>query len=85
MKGKHLRKVDFPSDIAKSVAINIMTKHYKHVSMEEKLEIIKIVLLNPEQYVEHEHLSSLARAFRERLISDISCSRESRLFPERIS
>lgn len=36
MKGKHLRKVDFPSDIAKSVAINIMTKHYKHVSMEEK-------------------------------------------------
>lgn len=62
MKGKHLRKVDFPSDIAKSVAINIMTKHYKHVSMEEKLEIIKNVLLNPEQYVEHEHLSSLARA-----------------------
>lgn len=62
MKGKHLRKVDFPSDIAKSVAINIMTKHYKHVSMEEKLEVIKNVLLHPEQFEEHEQLNALARA-----------------------
>jgi len=62
MKGKHLRKVDFPSDIAKSVAINIMTKHYKHVSMEEKLEVIKNVLLHPEHFEEHEQLNALARA-----------------------
>jgi tRNA-splicing ligase RtcB len=62
LKGKHLRKVDFPSDIAKSVAINIMTKHYKHVSNEEKLEIINNVLLDPETYLEHEHLMPLARA-----------------------
>lgn len=62
MKGKHLRKVDFPSDIAKSVAINIMTKHYKHVSMEEKLEVIKNVLLHHEQFEEHEQLNALARA-----------------------
>lgn len=62
LKGKHLRKVDFPSDIAKSVAINIMTKHYKHASNEEKLEIIKNVLLNPKNYLEHEFLMPLARA-----------------------
>lgn len=62
MKGKHLRKVDFPSDIAKSTAINIMTKHYKHVSIEEKLDIIKNVLLNPTQYTGHEFLMPLARA-----------------------
>ena len=62
MKGKHLRKVDFPSDIAKSVAINIMTKHYKHVSMEEKLEVVKNVLLHPEQFEEHEQLRALAIA-----------------------
>jgi tRNA-splicing ligase RtcB (3'-phosphate/5'-hydroxy nucleic acid ligase) len=62
MKGKHLRKVDFPSDIAKSVAINIMSKHYKHVSMEEKLETIKNVLLNPDQFLEHEFLNPLSRA-----------------------
>lgn len=62
LKGKHLRKVDFPSDIAKSVAINIMSKHFKHVSNEEKLEIIKNVLLSPEEYLEHEALEPLARA-----------------------
>jgi len=62
LKGKHLRKVDFPSDVAKSVAINIMTKHYKHVSNEEKLEIIKNVLLDPENYLTHENLGPLARA-----------------------
>ena len=62
LKGKHLRKVDFPSDIAKSVAIDIMTKHYKHVSNEEKLEIINNVLLDPETYLEHEYLMPLARA-----------------------
>lgn len=62
MKGKHLRKVDFPSDIAKSVALNIVSKHYKHVSMEENLEILKTVLSNPKQFVEHEYLSPLATA-----------------------
>lgn len=62
MKGKHLRKVDFPSDIAKSLALNIMTKQYKHVSLEEKLELIQNVLSNPTEYVEHEQLNSLARA-----------------------
>lgn len=62
LKGKHLRKTDFPSDIAKSVAINIMTKHYKHVSNDEKLEIITDVLLDPENYLEHPHLYPLAIA-----------------------
>lgn len=61
LKGKHLRKINFPSDIAKSVALNIMTKHFKHVSMEEKLEKINDVLINPEQYLNDEQLTSLAR------------------------
>jgi tRNA-splicing ligase RtcB (3'-phosphate/5'-hydroxy nucleic acid ligase) len=62
LKGRDLRKVDFPSDIAKSVAINTMTKHFKHVSNEEKLKIIESVLLNPEQFLEHADLGTLARA-----------------------
>lgn len=62
MKGKHLRKVDFPSDIAKSTAINIMTRHYKYVSMEEKLGILENVLLHPDQFVAHEHFGALASA-----------------------
>lgn len=60
LKGKHLRKVDFPSDVAKSLAISVMTKHYKHVSMEEKLEIIQNVLVDPASFIEHEHFRGLA-------------------------
>lgn len=62
LKGKHLRQTDFPSDIAKSVAINIMTKHYKHVSNDEKIEIVQDVLSDPENYLEHPHLYPLAVA-----------------------
>ncbi len=62
MKGKHLRKIDFPSDIAKSLALNIMTKHYKHATHDEKLEILKNVLLKPEDFLEHHALEPLARA-----------------------
>jgi len=60
MKGKHLHKVDFPSDIAKSLAINIMTKHYKHVPLQEKLEILKNVLSDPESHLQHETWEPLA-------------------------
>lgn len=62
MKRKHLRKLDFPSDIAKSVAIDSMSKHYKHASIDEKLQIISNVLINPEQYLEDADLGTLARA-----------------------
>lgn len=61
MKGKHLRKVDFPSDVAKSLALSVLTKHYKFVSLEEKIEIIKQILLDPSSYLEHEHFNGLAR------------------------
>ncbi len=62
LKGKHLRQVDFPSNIAKSVAINTMSKHYKFVSLEEKLEIIKNVIGDPKRYLEDDLLASLAIA-----------------------
>lgn len=39
-----------------------MTKHYKHVSNDEKLEIIQDVLSDPEQFLEHPHLYPLAQA-----------------------
>jgi tRNA-splicing ligase RtcB len=61
LKGKHLHKVNFPSDIAKSLAISVMTKHYKHASMEEKLELIKNILVDPTNFLEHEHFNGLAR------------------------
>jgi tRNA-splicing ligase RtcB len=60
LKGKHLRKVDFPSDIAKSLATTVMTRHYKYVSMEEKLELLKNILEDPKSFLEHEHFNGLA-------------------------
>lgn len=67
LTGKHFRQINFPSDVAKSVAINIMKKHYKRASPEEKLETIKNVLMDPDTYLEHEYLMPLARALKGRL------------------
>ena len=63
LKGKDLRKINYKSDKARSLAINIMAKHYKHLSKPEKLELLKSVLSNPETYLEHETLGQLAAEF----------------------
>lgn len=60
LKGKHLRSVDFPSDIAKSQAIITVEKHYKHLSLDEKIQLITDVLSTPEAYSEHDHFYNLA-------------------------
>jgi tRNA-splicing ligase RtcB len=67
LKGNHLREIDFPSDVAKSVAMNIMRKYYKRTSLDEKLETIKNVLMDPDNYLEHEYLMPLARALTGKL------------------
>jgi len=65
LKGKDLRKINYPTDKAKSIAIDIMAKHFKHLSKAEKLDILKNVLLNPEDYAQHETLGKLANEFME--------------------
>jgi tRNA-splicing ligase RtcB (3'-phosphate/5'-hydroxy nucleic acid ligase) len=62
IKGKDLKQLDFPGNEAKSVAVNILSKHFKHGSKEEKLSIIKNVLESPEAYIEDEVLGQLSRA-----------------------
>lgn len=62
IKGKDLRKIDFPNNESKSLSINILSKHFKHVSKEEKLNLIQNVLLNPEGYLQDMTLMPLARA-----------------------
>ena len=57
---KDLTVVDFPSDVARSLALNIMNRHFKHTSNEEKLKLIKHVLEQPESYVNHATLGILA-------------------------
>lgn len=62
IKGKDLKQIDFPGNEAKSVAVNILSKHFKHGSKEEKLSIIQNVLANPDEYLHDEVLGQLSRA-----------------------
>ncbi len=62
IKGKDLRKINFPNNESKSLTINILSKHFKHDAKDEKIKIIQNVLLHPENYLEDSTLMPLARA-----------------------
>jgi tRNA-splicing ligase RtcB (3'-phosphate/5'-hydroxy nucleic acid ligase) len=57
---KDLNVINFPSEVAKSLALNIMNRHFKHTPNEEKIKLITDVLTQPELYVDHATLSLLA-------------------------
>ncbi len=63
IKGKDLNNLNYDSDKAKSLAIGIMKKHFKHSGKAEKLEILKDVKANPNDYLNHKFLSQLAKEF----------------------
>lgn len=65
LKGKDLNKINFTSDQAKSMAIDIMSKYFKHTDKEEKLTLLEQVFINPEAYLEHPQLSRLAKVLFE--------------------
>ncbi len=71
IKGKDLKKINYKSDRAKSLAINIINSDYKHLSKQNKLEILEAVLLNPKDYLEHPSLSKIA----EELIGKVKTDR----------
>lgn len=57
---QNLTVVNFPSDVARSLALNIMNRHFKHTPNEDKLKLINDVLEQPESYVDHTTLGILA-------------------------
>lgn len=63
LKGKDLRKIGFVSDKRKSMAINIMAQHYKHLKKTEKLALLENVQANPKNYLEDPYLAPLAESF----------------------
>jgi len=60
IKGKGIKKINYKSDRAKSLAINIINSDYKHLSKEAKLELLEAVHSNPKDYLEHASLSKIA-------------------------
>lgn len=57
---KDIHGIAFPSEVVKSMALNIVNRHYKHDTRELKLQYIQAVLQHPHQYVEHPVLGQLA-------------------------
>ncbi|HEY9006686.1 MAG TPA: RtcB family protein [Ohtaekwangia sp.] len=55
-----LAVINFSSDVVKSLAMNIMNRHFKHTPHEEKLALIVDVLQHPEKYRDHTTLGILA-------------------------
>jgi tRNA-splicing ligase RtcB (3'-phosphate/5'-hydroxy nucleic acid ligase) len=81
LQGKDLKNINYQSNRAKSLAIDIMSKHYKHASKLEKLELLNEIRQNPEIYLEDPILSMLANEFIEREVlkekQEIALLRES--------
>jgi tRNA-splicing ligase RtcB len=70
LKGKELKKIGFPSDKSKSIAINIMAQHYKHLNKNEKLKLLTEVLNKPEQFLKDPILGMLAEQLVEKVVKE---------------
>ena len=60
LKIQDLSIISFPSEVAKSLSLNIMNRRFKHLSNDKKLELIKHVLADPKAYLDNELLGLLA-------------------------
>jgi tRNA-splicing ligase RtcB len=67
---KDLSVINFSSDVARSLALNSMNRHFKHTSNDDKLKIIADVLAQPELYVDHATLGTLALKLVAKTIGD---------------
>lgn len=67
---KDLSTISFPSEVAKSLSLNIMNRHFKHLPNEEKLGLINNVLANPQAYLRDELLSLLAHKLTSAVVAE---------------
>lgn len=66
LKPKELSKLGFTSDKARSLIVNIMSKHMKRQTNAEISEVLAQLLANPEDFSTHEYLAPLAELYIER-------------------
>lgn len=62
LSGKELRNIGYPQGPVISLAINIMEKQFKHLSIEDALEILSSVLQSPNQYAHDGVLGKIAES-----------------------
>ncbi len=70
LKGKDLKKIGYKSETAKSIAINIVSKHFKHEKKDETLNILSNLLQYPEKYLDNEILKELAGLFIKKPVNE---------------
>jgi tRNA-splicing ligase RtcB len=76
LKGKDLKQINYKSNRAKSLAIDIMQKDFKHLSKPEKLRLLENVLLTPKDYINHIAFSKLAEEFIGKSITETGVKHE---------
>jgi tRNA-splicing ligase RtcB len=57
---KDIHTIEFPSEVARSLGLNIMNRHFKHIPNDEKIQLLKDVLQEPERFKAHDTLGILA-------------------------
>ena len=62
LTGKQLRKAGYPEGPVISIAINIMEKNFKHLAVEDALEILSSILQSPNEYANDHVLGKIAEA-----------------------
>lgn len=67
---KDLSTIRFPSEVARSLSLNIMNRHYGHTPNEEKLSLINNVLTHPDDYLNHDSLGLLAHKLVSKSITE---------------
>lgn len=67
IKAKDLKSINYINDQSRSLAINIMTRHFKNIQKEEKLRILTDIKNNPSKYLNDPVLAPLALSFTEKV------------------
>ncbi len=63
IKTKELSKIGYTNDRARSLVINIMSRHFKHHSKAEVLTLLDDIKNNPQAYVHDELVGKIAETF----------------------
>jgi len=66
LKTKELSKIGYTNDKARSLVINIISKHYKHHTKTEIIDLLTLILKQPEDYIQDEIVGKIAETLMNR-------------------
>ncbi len=71
LRGKDLSRIGISNDTHKSIALDILSKHFKKLSRSEQLNILQKVMAAPEDFLDDERLGQFASFWQESEVEDI--------------